>query len=737
MTVMRGCWMELYALTFLIKVRGILCLFALLFPFITYGQSDIEVRDSLSASYVSGHIDRNHNRTQTGLTRFDSDSFYRGYAVFSAPDVLKTLQVLTGVAPGTELLSNLYVHGGDGSDNLYLLDGVPLYQICHLGGVFSAFNTDIIENLDFYKSGFPARFGGRTSSVVDIKTKDGDFSKYGGSWSLGLLEGRANVNGPIVRGKTSFNVSLRRSWADALIYPISKLSGKTAAYSFVDFNASLKHKFTDYGSLSASFYYGGDNLLYRHFSAYDPEFETDADNTSANLSWGNMLASATWENESSNGTGMTIRAYWSGNHSRTKYTHSENNDYYQINNDLVQHGALDDFGLTADMDNQIGTRHHLRYGLSAIYHGYKPEWLNREYYEEPTATGTLRTFQDSIRAVGGEFSVYVEDEIKIAKWLTINAGIRDVVYKTNLRAWNSFEPRFAAKLCMNDDLNFKVSYSKISQFSHQLSTLYLDMPTNCWLPSTQMAPPMQSRQIATGLYSKPFPSVHVNVEGWWKAIDNMIEYAGINTLFPPLTNWEYSFKKGRGRSWGIELDIAYETQKISLNAFYTLSWSQRLFEDIWPGWYPDRNDNRHKITLMANWKHSDKYEFYLAWNYHSGNHMTVPSQFVPLVYYDTDKYSGLNLFEAPNNVSLPDYHRLDAGVNIHTRTRKGREAIWNISVYNVYCRINPLFATIRESNPSRDIYSIDIPHPVRVASFIGSGVGIIPILPSFSYTCKF
>ena len=737
MTVMRGCWMELYALTFWIKVRGILCLFALLFPFIIYGQSDIEVRDSLSASYVSGHIDRNHNRTQTGLTRFDSDSFYRGYAVFSAPDVLKTLQVLTGVAPGTELLSNLYVHGGDGSDNLYLLDGVPLYQICHLGGVFSAFNTDIIENLDFYKSGFPARFGGRTSSVVDIKTKDGDFSKYGGSWSLGLLEGRANVNGPIVRGKTSFNVALRRSWADALIYPISKLSGKTAAYSFVDFNASLKHKFTDYGSLSASFYYGGDNLLYCHSSAYDPEFETDADNTSANLSWGNMLASATWENESSNGTGMTIRAYWSGNHSRTKYTHSENNDYYQINNDLVQHGALDDFGLTADMDNQIGTRHHLRYGLSAIYHGYKPEWLNREYYEEPTGTGTLRTFQDSIRAVGGEFSVYVEDEIKIAKWLTINAGIRDVVYKTNLRAWNSFEPRFAAKLCMNDDLNFKVSYSKISQFSHQLSTLYLDMPTNCWLPSTQMAPPMQSRQIATGLYSKPFPSVHVNVEGWWKAIDNMIEYAGINTLFPPLTNREYSFKKGRGRSWGIELDIAYETQKISLNAFYTLSWSQRLFEDIWPGWYPDRNDNRHKITLMANWKHSDKYEFYLAWNYHSGNHMTVPSQFVPLVYYDTDKYSGLNLFEAPNNVSLPDYHRLDAGVNIHTRTRKGREAIWNISVYNVYCRINPLFATIRESNPSRDIYSIDIPHPVRVASFIGSGVGIIPILPSFSYTCKF
>ena len=735
--VMRGCWMELHALTFLIKVRGILCLFALLFPFIIYGQSDIEVRDSLSASYVSGHIDRNHNRTQTGLTRFDSDSFYRGYAVFSAPDVLKTLQVLTGVAPGTELLSNLYVHGGDGSDNLYLLDGVPLYQICHLGGVFSAFNTDIIENLDFYKSGFPARFGGRTSSVVDIKTKDGDFSKYGGSWSLGLLEGRANVNGPIVRGKTSFNVALRRSWADALIYPISKLSGKTAAYSFVDFNASLKHMFTDYGSLSASFYYGGDNLLYRHSSAYDPEFETDADNTSANLSWGNMLASATWENTVLNGIGMTIRTYWSGNHSKTKYVHSAENAYYKINNNLEQFVALNDIGLTADFHNKIGIHQTLRYGLSAIYHGYNPEWLNSEYYEEPSGSGSLRAIQDSTRTAGGEFSIYIEDEAKIADWLTLNIGVRDVIYNMSSFTWNSFEPRIAAGFYINNFLNVKISYSKISQFSHLLSTLYLDMPASCWMPSSPMAPPMQSQQISGGIYSKPFPGLHVNLEGWWKTIDNLIEYAGINTLLPPLSGWENSFNLGSGRSRGIELDVAYETQKLSLNAFYTLSWSQRLFEDIWPDWYPDRNDNRHKFTFMANWRPDDKYEFYLAWNYHSGNHMTVPSQYVPQVYFDTNKYSVLNLFEAPNNVSLPDYHRLDAGVNIHTRTRKGREAIWNISVYNVYCRINPLFATIRESNPSRDIYSIDIPHPVRVASFIGSGVGIIPILPSFSYTCKF
>ena len=155
--------------------------------------------DTIKAASITGLIDRNTNFTQTGLTKIDGAAFKRAYAVLSSPDVLKTLQTLPGVASGTELLSSLYVHGGDGSDNLFLLDGVPLYQICHLGGIFSSFNTDVIETLDFYKSGFPARYGGRTSSVVDVRTKDGSFTDYKGQFAIGLLEGRLQFEGPIVK----------------------------------------------------------------------------------------------------------------------------------------------------------------------------------------------------------------------------------------------------------------------------------------------------------------------------------------------------------------------------------------------------------------------------------------------------------------------------------------------------------------------------------------------------------
>ncbi|MBQ7898710.1 MAG: Plug domain-containing protein, partial [Bacteroidales bacterium] len=156
--------------------RSIIALASLLsVATVSAAQESPERIDTLTAATVTSAIDRNINFTQTGLTKIDGSAFRRGFAVFSSPDVLKTLQTLTGVSSGTEMLSNLYVHGGDGSDNLFLLDGVPLYQICHLGGIFSSFNTDVVEGIDFYKSGFPARYGGRTSSVVDVATKDGDF----------------------------------------------------------------------------------------------------------------------------------------------------------------------------------------------------------------------------------------------------------------------------------------------------------------------------------------------------------------------------------------------------------------------------------------------------------------------------------------------------------------------------------------------------------------------------------
>lgn len=228
-----------------------------------------EKRDSITESMITADkYAAEETRSQTGHKRLEEADFIYGNVVFSSPDLIKAIQNLPGVNSGTELMSGLYVHGGEGSDNLFLLDGVPMYQISHLGGLFSSFNTDVVDHLDFYKSGFPARYGGRMSSVVDVTTKDGDPEKYRGSFMIGLIDGRLQFEGPLVKGKTSFNIAFRRSWMDAVLAQVISIvnrnnrKGETVGgtYSFYDLNASVTHRFSDDNILSLKFYHGRDHL---------------------------------------------------------------------------------------------------------------------------------------------------------------------------------------------------------------------------------------------------------------------------------------------------------------------------------------------------------------------------------------------------------------------------------------------------------------------------------------------
>ena len=301
--------------------------------------------DTLTASRITSYIDRDLNTTQTGLARIDGKAFNRGFALLSAPDVIKTLQLLPGVSAGTELMSSLYVHGGDGSDNLFLLDGVPVYQVSHLLGLYSAFNTDAVESLDFYKSGFPARFGGRTSSVVDMATKTGSFDHFSGTFSIGLINAQAQYGGPIFKGKTSFNIALRHSWLDAISWPVlhfivseedEKYRGRYALY---DMNLNLTHKFSEGSILSFNFYDGKDILKFKTDS-YDNDIRQNASYVSdyfssssmdGKLKWGNLVSSLSWNKTFSDELSMKLMAYHSGtmglvhygydNYQRSKYTY--------------------------------------------------------------------------------------------------------------------------------------------------------------------------------------------------------------------------------------------------------------------------------------------------------------------------------------------------------------------------------------------------------------------------------
>lgn len=689
-----------------------------------------EQRDTINESVITALVDPRRNSTQTGLKRIDSKDINSGFALFSTPDVIKTLQMLPGVSSGTELLSGFYVHGGNGSDNLFLLDGVPIYQSSHLLGLFSAFNSDVISNMDFYKSGFPARYGSKLSSVVDITTKDGDFNEYHGLFSIGLLDGRFQLDGPIYKDKTSFNIGLRRTWTETVTLPLFAYLNKLNApdkgngrYAFTDLNARITHKFSDRSLLAANFYTGNDvfryldDSEYSYSDSYDGDWKKRRDILSINLGWGNTVGSLNWNYEINDRISMSNKLYYSGSFSGFTYKEEdiEEDEYEMVG--VSYRSNVHTAGVRSDFFHELNERHRLRYGATAQLHYYRPAYVSMVEERNELDSFKFNPHKDSLKYNTIEAAVYGEDEISLTDAFSINAGLRYTLYNSTGRTWHSLEPRLAMRYAFNDRLTAKASYTEMSQQAHLVSSLYLDLPTNMWLPSTARVSPSRSREVAAGLYSNISPTVHLNVEGWYKHMYNLIEYAGPYTVFPPLSDWENGYKPGQGRSWGTELDFGYDDGRTEVNVYYTLSWSQRRFDDFYRGWYADRNDNRHKLTLMARHKFGKRFEIYGAWNYHTGNRVTLASHKTP---------DGTDIYLEPNNVKLPDYHRLDLGLNFVKNTKRGNTSIWNLSLYNAYCHTNPIFAL-------EEYLSLG----GKVVANYASAMGIIPIIPTFSYTLKF
>lgn len=690
-----------------------------------------EKHDTITESIITALADKRMNSTQTGLKRINSKDLNSGFALFSTPDVIKTLQMMPGVSSGTELLSGFYVHGGDGSDNLFLLDGVPVYQVSHLLGLFSSFNTDVIDNMDFYKSGFPARYGSKLSSIVDVTTRDGDFEKIHGTFAVGLIDGRFQLEGPLWKGRTSFNIGLRRTWTEVLTLPffaiynvLNKPDKQNARYAFTDLNISVSHRFSKNNVLSGHFYTGNDVLRYKNLNIqewYDSEnkYNRQENIVSMGMSWGNVLGSLNWKWDFSNKLTMKNILYYSGSLSKISYSFEETNqDNVYTKAGEYYNSDVHNIGLKSDWFHELTPNHKLRYGATLQYHLYCPDATAQSYMKSELVSMTKVAYADSLRYNSVEAAIYAEDEINITDAFSANAGLRYALYYNSGKTWHSAEPRLALKYAFNEAITAKASYTWMSQPAHLISSLYIDLPTNAWLPSTSKVRPSRSQEVAAGIYTNLPHNIHLNVEGWYKHMYNLLEYAGSYSAFPPLTGWEDCYKSGQGRSWGAELDFGYDDGKTEVNVYYTLMWSQRKFEDFYPGWFRDRNDNRHKLTLMAKHKFTKRFEIYGAWNWHSGNWVTMAT-------HQTEDKS-VQVFLEPNNIQLPDYHRLDVGLNFIRKTKRGNTSIWNLSIYNAYCRLNPITAYVSQVQLSD-----------KVVAYYGNSIGIIPIVPTFSYTLKF
>jgi outer membrane receptor for ferrienterochelin and colicin len=676
--------------------------------------------------------------SRMGNTELSSTHIRKAPVLFGEPDLLRCLQQQPGVASGTEILGGMFVRGGNQDENLFLIDGIPLYNANHVAGLFSTFNPDAVKKADFYKGSFPAQYGGRLSSVTDVRLKDGDKQHYHGNVSLGLLMAKANIEGPIIKDRTSFNIAFRRTWFDAITAPIFAITNRTdrygnkkfTGYSFYDLNAKINHTFSSKSNLYANFYMGQDRLrstewYKRNNEKYGQELI---------WRWGNIVSSLNWAYVFNQKLFGNFKASYSQFKSKmiddniTPYTPNSNRpeeDFPKEKYDWHRSG-IQDAGFRSDFDYSPTPQHRIHFGLDYLYHVYTPEdkfttiTINKVGFLQNSGQGYS---EPSVYA--HEWSVYAEDDWLLADKWKASAGIRLGAYHVEEKSYLSLQPRLSVRYLITNDLSLKASYTKMSQYVHQLSNTFASLPSDIWVPVTAKVKPMNAHQVSAGAYYNLKKTYDFSLEGYYKTIDNLIEYQDNALLYPDYAGWDEKVSMGSGRSYGVELMARKPEGRTSGWIAYTLSWTDRIFNDKQVNRgerFPFKFDNRHKLNLTAIHQFSPKVDLSASWTYASGNRVTVPLEGY-ISHAGPDGGTHIEYVLGRNAAKLGDYHRLDLSLNLYRPLKKGRMGIWNISLYNVYCRMNPFYITRSYFNGN--------------GKFTTYQTGLVPIIPSVSYTYKF
>lgn len=692
--------------------------------------------DSRTLNEVVVHGSKNHTLTMEssslGALNINKGVIAATPVIFGERDVIKTLQLEPGVSAGVEGLAGMYVHGGNADENLYMLDNIPLYQVNHFGGLFSAFNTEAIRNVDFYKSSFPARYDGRLSSYMDVNTKDGSMMEHHGSFRLGLTSGAFNIDGPIRKDHTSYSIALRRSWYDILTVPALAIANKffskdkkvSFGYAFSDINAKINHRFSERSSAYISFYYGDDYLKVGEDNKWnDPVNELDGSKN--RLRWGNVMASAGWNYVlSSKLFGKLTGAF---TQYKTKFSRYRYDKYYKddievsyTNDHLVSDNFIKDWIIKTDFDWRPDEKHNIDFGLSYIRHKFQPTRSHRLLTYNDTQTGVAESF-DSYRA--NEFNAYIGDNWGINSNIRLNFGVHFSMFNITGKTHTGLSPRVSLRLTPTDGWAIKAGYSRTTQYVHQLVQSAISLPTDQWIPIVNDQTPQVADQIAVGAYCSLLEGYTFSLEGYWKKLHNLLEYRDDYYMLPPDSFWADKMTVGKGSAKGLDFKVAKEIGKVNGHISYSLLWADRQFPDRNNGKkYPARFDNRHKINILIDWKVNDKWEISASWTGMSGNRITLGTQ----VWKDPElapwNYDMLMPTDI-NNVSLPFYHRMD--INFKRTTKRG---YWDFSIYNAYCNMNTI-TIVRDYNFNyTNGFSRE---PVY------KKIKLIPLIPSVAYTWIF
>ena len=689
---------------------------------------------------------RKSNTESTDMGRLDVDvqKLNTLPALLGEVDILKVIQFLPGVKSGGEGNSGFYVRGGGPDQNLILLDEATVYNASHLFGFFSVFNADAIKNLELIKGGMPANYGGRTSSVLDITMKEGNDNQFHGQGGIGLISSRFTFEGPIVKNKSSFVVSGRRTYIDVLTKPFLKDNpnfGGTGYY-FYDLNAKANYRISDKDRLYLSGYFGRDVFDFGSSNPGDPKFR---------IPWGNATVAARWNHVFGPKLFMNTTATFSD------YQFEFNGG--QSDFEFKLFSGIKDYGLKVDLSQYPNVRHSLKYGGQYIYHVYTPSTVS------VSSGATDFNIDEPSKLKAHETAIYILDEFDITDRIRLNGGLRftsfaqvgtfreyllnnageptgDLVnYERgqSVKTYYGLEPRLSARYRINETSSVKASFNRNLQYVHLASFSSIALPTDVWVPSGKNVEPQVGVQYAAG-YFRDFKErvFEASVEVYYKDMLNLIEYKeGAQPQDNGNTNYDANLVFGDGYSYGAELFLKKRTGRLNGWVGYTWSKTMRQFPDLNNGEeFASRWDRTHDLSVVASYEYNKRWTFGATFTYQTGQAVTLPVN----RYWIEGRL--VSEYTERNGYRMAPYHRLDvAATLLNKETKKKKDPVtgvitevprkyrssWTFGVYNAYNRANPYFIYFaNEGNLATGNFEV-----------VAKQVSLFSILPSVTWNFKF
>jgi carboxypeptidase-like protein/TonB-dependent receptor-like protein len=664
--------------------------------------------------------DRNVSGTEMGTIELPVENIKTLPAIFGEVDVLKTLQLLPGVLSSGEGNSGFYVRGGGPDQNLVLLDEAVVYNSGHMLGFFSVFNADAIKNTTLIKGGMPAYYGGRLSSVVDVQMKEGNNKNYAVAGGIGLIASRLTVEGPIQKDISSFMVSARRTYAFDVAQPALKGTDFDGTnYYFYDLNTKVNYRFSDKDRLYLSGYFGRDVLNY----------ESALRGFSFRLPYGNTTGTLRWNHLFSDKLFMNVSAIYND------YDFAFNGSQSDFSVKVIS--GVRDYNAKVDFDFFPTIKHAVKFGVNYTFHKMTPNLAN--------ATSGEVDFENDLQIkYAHEAAIYIQDDYKISQKLSVNVGLRGTMFTQvgpftssisgesfkklePVKTYTGIEPRLTAKYSLDKSTSIKAGFTMNNQYIHLVSSSSSTLPTDIWVPSSELVKPQNGIQYALG-YFKNFRNdqYESSIEVYYKDLNNQIDYREtyVNDVAVDVEN---DFVFGTGRSFGMELFL--KKSKGALNGWigYTLAKTDRRFDDINDGKrFNATYDRTHDLSVVCNYKISPKWALGGVFVYGTGNSFTP----IKSLYFIENN---LNVeYGQRNSARISAYHRVDFSATLTPKpfNDKNFTSSWTFSVYNLYNRKNPFFIYYATETDTENL----------TAKASAYKVSLFPIIPSvtwnFSWTGK-